>query len=142
MALQTATDVHADITISNTLLSDDKNDYYSAIAFLTQAWDGIFNESIKLIIPNDLPIEFTPTELKISACIKLLSIISVRIVERIIDKLIVLSDVNPKEVILSITGGFALNCPINTFLMNKYRFKGFQSPPCVNDAGISMGGHC
>lgn len=44
-----------------------------------------------------------------------------------------------KEVHLSITGGFALNCPTNSWLMEKYGFKGFVAPPCVSDTGISMG---
>lgn len=41
--------------------------------------------------------------------------------------------------ILGMSGGFALNCPTNTYLMENYRFRSFEAPPCVNDSGISLG---
>lgn len=44
-----------------------------------------------------------------------------------------------REIWLALSGGFALNCPCNSFLMNKFRFKGFIAPPCVNDSGQSLG---
>jgi predicted NodU family carbamoyl transferase len=48
-------------------------------------------------------------------------------------------DIDFKNTILSLSGGFALNCPTNTYLMKKYNFKGFIAPPCINDSGQAMG---
>ncbi len=45
----------------------------------------------------------------------------------------------PEDTYLAMSGGFALNCPCNTYLMNKYHFKGFIAPPCVSDSGMAMG---
>ncbi len=30
-------------------------------------------------------------------------------------------------------------CPINSYIMHKYPFKGFIAPPCVSDTGMSLG---
>lgn len=40
---------------------------------------------------------------------------------------------------LAICGGFALNCPNNTRLMNKYGFASLSAPPCANDGGQALG---
>lgn len=40
---------------------------------------------------------------------------------------------------LALAGGFTLNCPTNTCLMNQFHFKTLMAPPCVNDGGISLG---
>jgi len=37
------------------------------------------------------------------------------------------------------SGGFALNCPTNSSLLNNYKFKNFTAPPCINDSGQSLG---
>ena len=37
------------------------------------------------------------------------------------------------------TGGFALNCPTNTYIMKKFGFKAFSTCPCVSDTGIALG---
>jgi predicted NodU family carbamoyl transferase len=37
------------------------------------------------------------------------------------------------------SGGYGLNCPTNSFLTNKFGFKGFIGPPCQNDSGQALG---
>lgn len=56
-------------------------------------------------------------------------------IERIID----LYNIDTSQAYLSLTGGFALNCPTNTQIIERYKFKGLLSPPCVNDSGLSLG---
>jgi carbamoyltransferase len=56
-----------------------------------------------------------------------------------VESLIKLHNINPSETYLALAGGYALNCPNNSYLINKYNFKGFIAPPCVNDAGLSLG---
>jgi len=48
-------------------------------------------------------------------------------------------NINLSNCILGMAGGFALNCPSNSYLLSKYSFRGFIAPPCVNDSGISLG---
>lgn len=40
---------------------------------------------------------------------------------------------------LALAGGYALNCPGNSRLMEKYSFKSLVAPPCVNDGGQALG---
>ena len=47
--------------------------------------------------------------------------------------------INPSDTYLSLSGGYALNCPTNSYLMDSFGFKGFLTPPCPNDCGQSMG---
>ena len=44
-----------------------------------------------------------------------------------------------EETVLGLAGGFTLNCPTNTYLMDKFRFKKMQIPPCANDSGEAFG---
>lgn len=82
---------------------------------------------------------FTEEENKVSMAIKEINAISIEMMEANIDKAIQEHNIDPKETYLSITGGFALNCPTNSYLMKKYGFKGFIAPPCVSDTGQSLG---
>ncbi|MFF4501672.1 carbamoyltransferase C-terminal domain-containing protein [Streptomyces sp. NPDC001401] len=46
--------------------------------------------------------------------------------------------VEPSDAYLPISGGFGLNCPTNTYLLDRFDFKGL-TPPCANDAGQALG---
>lgn len=74
-----------------------------------------------------------------SASMKAIQQLSQEIVERNIRRALEEFNLTSREVWLALSGGFALNCPCNSFLMNKFRFMGFMAPPCVNDSGQSMG---
>lgn len=82
---------------------------------------------------------FSEKENKISMFAKKIQELSLKIMDRNVQQVVKLSEVQPSDMYLSITGGYGLNCPTNSYLMNKYQFKGFLAPPCVNDAGLSLG---
>ncbi len=82
---------------------------------------------------------FTDRENHISIVMKIIQEISIRIMKNNIAMILSKSHVDAKDVYLSITGGYALNCPTNSVLMNQFNFKGFVAPPCVSDSGISLG---
>jgi len=88
---------------------------------------------------NDFDRRFSIEENKISMAIKEIQKMSNLIMEINIDAIVEKYGLNTKETYLSLSGGFALNCPSTSRLMDKYKFKGYVAPPCVNDGGISLG---
>lgn len=82
---------------------------------------------------------FTLEENLTSATMKVIYSVSTMVMERNIDKAISLFGIDTNKTILALSGGFALNCPCNSYIMNKYKFKKFNAPPIVNDAGQSLG---
>jgi hypothetical protein len=62
-------------------------------------------------------------------------LISIRNVERICAR----AGVDPTQAYLSLSGGFALNCPTNSLLLDHFGFKGLLTPPCANDSGQALG---
>jgi carbamoyltransferase len=82
---------------------------------------------------------FSFEENKISMFVKVLQDLSTKMVEQTLDQIITHYQLDPQNCHLAMAGGYALNCPTNSYLMKKYRFKSFMAPPCVNDSGISMG---
>lgn len=83
--------------------------------------------------------KFTMEENRLSMMVKVIQQISINIMEYNIKKTIKKFDIIPQDTTLCITGGYALNCGTNSYLMNKYGFKEFVAPPCVNDSGLSLG---
>lgn len=82
---------------------------------------------------------FSIEENKISMVMKEVQKVSFQIMISNVESILETYKVNPEEYYISISGGYALNCPTNSYLMNKYKFKGFIAPPCVNDGGLSLG---
>lgn len=82
---------------------------------------------------------FTEKDNKISMLMKVIQKVSIEIMDKNIRKILENYDGDLQNACLAITGGYALNCPTNTFLMKKYGFKKFISPPCVSDSGIAYG---
>lgn len=74
-----------------------------------------------------------------SAIMKEVQSISIDIMQRNVEKAINHYGINPVNTILAMSGGFALNCPANSFILRNNHFKGFVAPPCVNDSGQSLG---
>ena len=56
-----------------------------------------------------------------------------------IDRILEKYELNPNETIISLSGGYALNCPTNFDIMDRYKFKEMMCAPCVNDGGLSIG---
>ncbi len=82
---------------------------------------------------------FTLQENKISMIAKKVQEMSLRIMSYNIDQLLQSSALGSRDCYIAISGGYGLNCPTNSYLMEKYHFKGFLAPPCVSDTGISVG---
>lgn len=91
------------------------------------------------VLFNGFDDRFTEEENKASMVMKVIQEMSIKIVEKNIDMIIKRYNISPKETYFSMSGGYALNCPTNTYIMSKYEFKGFIAPTCVNDSGMSMG---
>ena len=53
---------------------------------------------------------------------KIINLLSVKILERNIDYAIERFNINPETTIIALSGGFALNCPTNSKILNKYKF--------------------
>ncbi|MFE1347822.1 carbamoyltransferase C-terminal domain-containing protein [Streptomyces sp. NPDC058757] len=58
---------------------------------------------------------------------------------RNVELLCALGGVDPADAYLSTSGGFALNCPTNTLLLDRFGFLGLLTPPCANDSGQALG---
>ena len=74
-----------------------------------------------------------------SATMKVIQQLSLEIVERNIRRALGKFNLECHEIWLAISGGFALNCPCNSYLMSEFEFRDFIAPPCVNDSGQSLG---
>lgn len=96
-------------------------------------------EDFGRLSPDQLSDQFTYEENKIAYVMNIVQQVSKEIMDLNVENAISRFEIDPKETVLSLTGGFALNCPTNSYLMNKHKFKGFMAPPCVNDSGMSLG---
>ncbi|MGO8673732.1 MAG: hypothetical protein ACLQVD_20535, partial [Capsulimonadaceae bacterium] len=81
---------------------------------------------------------FTREECVCSMVMKGAQAISERMMERTVESILDKFGLDPAETYLSVTGGFALNCPCNSMLMKKYGFRGFLSYPAA-DARLAAG---
>ncbi len=91
------------------------------------------------VIFNGFDTNFTEKENKISMVMKVIQEQSHKIIEANIDYILQKYNIHTPTTYLALSGGYALNCPTNSYLMNKYHFAGFIAPPCVNDSGLSLG---
>lgn len=82
---------------------------------------------------------FTDRENHISAVMKVVQELSYRVVERNVARIVAEHGIDPAGAWLSMTGGYALNCPTNSRLVEQFGFLGLSSPPYVNDGGQSVG---
>jgi predicted NodU family carbamoyl transferase len=82
---------------------------------------------------------FSISDNKISMEMKLIQNMSQRIMKRNIDEAIRRYNIKPQETYLAMSGGYALNAPCNSYLVEAYGFKGLIAPPCVSDSGMALG---
>ncbi|WP_053690754.1 carbamoyltransferase C-terminal domain-containing protein [Streptomyces sp. WM6372] len=87
----------------------------------------------------ELDSRFSEQEHLQSAVMKTVQTACELIMVRNVDRLLESSGVDPTQAYLSMSGGFALNCPTNSFLLRRYGFKGLLTPPSANDSGQSLG---
>jgi predicted NodU family carbamoyl transferase len=141
MALAHASTTKAHMNIGEFPLIKDSQSLYEAKDFV----ERILNE-INELTPDHAPMActqfdsaFSLVENRISMVMKIIHEVSVRLMEINVERLLQESGLRPEETYLALSGGFALNCPTNSHLMKKYKFKGFLASPCVNDGGLSLG---
>lgn len=82
---------------------------------------------------------FSKEDNYISMVMKIITELSLNIVCRNIDRAVETYQLDTKNMTLALSGGFALNCPINTAILERYKFRSYQIPPCASDTGIAMG---
>ncbi|MEU6220022.1 carbamoyltransferase C-terminal domain-containing protein [Streptomyces sp. NPDC047022] len=74
-----------------------------------------------------------------SAAMKAVQRCSELVAVRNVERLLEIGGIRPQESYLATTGGYALNCPTNTLLMDHFGFRGLLTPPCANDSGQGIG---
>lgn len=82
---------------------------------------------------------FSEKDNKISMIMKIVQENSIIQTHDVIDRILLEYSLDAKDTCLSLSGGYALNCPTNTELMNHYGFKEQLLCPCVNDGGLAIG---
>ena len=145
MALSSASDTTCLIPLEHWL-----SDFYpirkASDILHASSWFAKMAEKIESIEDEDINILFTDWDARfskreniISMVAKAIQEISIHVMDLTIQEFIEKYHVDTTKTYLAISGGFSLNCPTNTFLMNKYKFKGLLVPPCVSDTGIALG---
>ncbi|WP_051943824.1 carbamoyltransferase C-terminal domain-containing protein [Streptacidiphilus rugosus] len=74
-----------------------------------------------------------------SAAMKVVQRCSELVAIRNVERLLEFGGVRADESYLATSGGYALNCPTNTLLMDRFGFRGLLTPPCANDSGQGIG---
>ena len=88
---------------------------------------------------NFMDDRFSISENKISMVMKIVQKFSLDIMTKNVETAIQRFNIQPTDTCLAMSGGFGLNCPCNSYLMERYSFKGFLAPPCINDSGMALG---
>jgi len=99
----------------------------------------IVEDAERQLLEVALDPSFTQVENLRSAVMKVVQRCSELIAIRNIEHMLELSGMNAADTYLSTTGGYALNCPTNTMLIEHFGFRGLLSPPCANDSGQGLG---
>ncbi|KOP81442.1 hypothetical protein AMS60_02440 [Bacillus sp. FJAT-21945] len=97
------------------------------------------SDSDEGVLFNYFDKRFSKKENKASMAVKAIQKMSIEIMEKNLEKIINKYNIDPSNTYLAISGGYGLNCPTNSHLMHKYKFKGLIAPPYINDSGLSLG---
>lgn len=100
---------------------------------------GVIRAAESQLPSLELDSRFTEQENLQSAVMKLVQTACELVMVRNVDRLLSSGAVDPRDAYLSVSGGFALNCPTNSFLLRRYGFKGLLTPPSANDSGQALG---
>lgn len=141
--------IEEDIKRDKTILPNNLNKRNFDNALLVNALYNRFNIIKKSIMElgeadvgtklNYFDDRFSATENKISMLMKVIMKMTFECMDKNIEYALKEYHIDPKDTYLGMTGGFALSCPTNTYLMKKYGFKGFIAPPCPGDSGMALG---
>ena len=83
--------------------------------------------------------KFSEREIKISMIMKIIQEMSIQSIETQIDEILKKFLIRAEDTVLALSGGYALNCPTNTYIMNRFKFYSQKCAPCVNDGGLAIG---
>lgn len=86
-----------------------------------------------------LDTRFTGRENHASAVMKVIQRGCEHLARRNVEMLCARAGVRPQDSYLSTSGGFSLNCPTNSALVDSLGFRDLLAPPCANDAGQAYG---
>ena len=141
MALASASKSEAYIEVEDILVKNnvkEEKEKYEQVIEIIQQIENLTkeDEGVKF---NYFDPRFSEKDNKISMVMKIIQRMSERIMTRNISEVIKKYNINPKETYLAMSGGFALNCPCNTYLLEEFGFKGFIAPPSVSDSGMALG---
>ena len=125
-------------TFPDYVYSSDKKKCMKALDFVINRIMSYKKED-KGILFSDYDDRFSFEEIKISMIMKIIQEKSIENVFLQIDRILEKYELNPNETIISLSGGYALNCPTNFDIMDRYKFKEMMCAPCVNDGGLSIG---
>jgi predicted NodU family carbamoyl transferase len=141
MALASASKSEAYIEVEDILVENNvtvEKEKYEQVKELINKVEGLTQEDAGIKF-NYFDPRFSERDNKISMIMKIIQRMSERIMKMNIESAIHRYNINTKDTYLVMSGGFALNCPCNTYLMDEYGFKGFIAPPCVSDSGMALG---
>lgn len=141
MALGTASNSKLLCDKLDLILPKDKDGVSQVIDNLTELIeyvDKLCEQDVGVLF-NGFDPNYSIEENRISMVVKEVQRISQIIMCKNIDYAIKTYGIDPRETYLALSGGFVLNCPTNSYIMGKYKFKNLLATPCVNDAGMSLG---
>ncbi|MEU2763195.1 carbamoyltransferase C-terminal domain-containing protein [Streptomyces sp. NPDC007094] len=135
MALATATKAHG--TCDRQAIVDNYTfDDIGSLTTPAEALERIIDQVQQTLV---LDPQFSAEDSLVSAVMQEVQAISVAIMEKNVDAVLAEYDIDPTQSRLALAGGYALNCPTNSHLMNSYGFSELVAPPCVGDDGQSIG---
>ena len=82
---------------------------------------------------------FSNEENKMSVIAKIVQDLSTEMMENTVREILTKYELDPAHCCLALSGGFSLNCPTNTRLMDLFGFKELFAPPCISDTGMGLG---
>lgn len=120
------------------LQSSDKTEVFNAIDQIINRIMGYTSQDINSLYIN--PDErFQDEENKISMIMKVIQELSINSVFKQVDAIVQKYSLSTKDTMIALSGGYALNCPTNTCIIERYKFKEQLCAPCVNDSGLAIG---
>lgn len=141
MALASASDAAIDADVASLMGVADKLTGPEQAPHASRLVQQVTDEAGRQLagLPGSGDARFTPEENIASAVGKVVQDLSCRIAIQNADRLIQMGRVDPADSYLGMAGGFALNCPTNSLLMDHFGFRGLLAPPCANDGGQALG---
>ncbi|GLC81975.1 carbamoyltransferase C-terminal domain-containing protein [Lacrimispora brassicae] len=111
------------------------------VLILRQFTDWVFTYSAENMeeICTDYDNRFSEDENKISMIMKFIQEMSLKSINDMLADILKKYQINSNNSYISLSGGYALNCPTNTNIIDNFGFKGQLCCPCLNDSGIAIG---